>query len=66
MDDTYRIVRFFQEHEEETIETGLSLEEVQEHCSDDESSSSTCTSEEGEQRTEEFGAWFDGFRGEDC
>lgn len=68
MDDTYSIIRFFQEpaKDEEVIDTGLSLDEAKEHCSDDESSSSTCTNEEGEQRTEEFGEWFDGFRGESC
>lgn len=50
MDATYRIVRFYAPHlhkEREVIETGLSLEEAQEHCNRDD------TSEDGE--------WFDGY-----
>jgi hypothetical protein len=43
----------------ELIKHGLTLEEAQEHCSDPETSSRTCTSEEGVQRTEERGPWFD-------
>lgn len=63
---TYEIVRFCQnlKQENEVIDTGLSLEEAKEHCQDPETSSSTCTSEEGLARTEEFGDWFEGFREE--
>ena len=30
--ETYSIVRFFQNGDNEVIQTGLSLEEAQEHC----------------------------------
>ena len=55
---TYSIIRFHFDGENEVIETGLSLEEAQEHCNDDESSSSAdgCGPEPG--------AWFDGYREE--
>ena len=43
----------------ELIKHGLTLEEAQEHCSDPETSSSSCTSEEGLERTEKRGPWFD-------
>ena len=41
--DTYKIVRKFFKGEDEVIETGLTLEEAQEHCQDPETSSKTCT-----------------------
>lgn len=62
---TYSIIRFYQQQDEEVVDTGLSLEDAQEHCNDDDTSSSTCTTEEGELRTEECGPWFEGFREED-
>jgi hypothetical protein len=59
---TYKIVRFFfKEHRKETLKTGLMLEEAQEHCSDPETSSSTATSEEAQERTRTQGDWFDGY-----
>lgn len=58
----YEIVRFFQRGGNEVIATDKTLEEVEEHCSDDESSSRTCTSEAGEALTRERGTWFDGRR----
>ncbi len=58
---TYSIVRFFQSQGSETIETDLTLEEAQEHCNDPETSSRTCTSDEGTARTEQYGMWFDGY-----
>lgn len=64
-DATYRIVRFYAQHESEEIETGLTLEEAQAHCRDPETSSSTCTSEEGKKRTKKFGPWFEGYRREE-
>lgn len=42
-DTTYMIVRKFFKGESETIKTGLTLEEAQEHCEDPETSSRTCT-----------------------
>jgi hypothetical protein len=66
MDETYKIVRFYQNSSipKDIVETGLTLEEAKEHCEDDETSSKTCTSAEGLRRTEEKGAWFDGFQKE--
>jgi hypothetical protein len=45
----------------EIIETGLSLEDAQEHCNDPETSSTTCTEDEGVERTRRCGPWFDGY-----
>jgi hypothetical protein len=47
-----------------TIETGLTLEQAQKHCSDPETSSSTCTKSAGKARTKRMGAWFDGYEHE--
>ncbi len=62
---TYKIVRRYFLHDEcddrKTIETGLSLEEAQEHCSDPESSSRTCVQQEGLERTSKHGPWFDSY-----
>ena len=60
--ETYEVTRFYQDsYERDTVATGLTREEAQEMCQDDETSSRTCTSEEGLKRTEEFGNWFCGF-----
>jgi hypothetical protein len=62
MDETYCIVRFYQQgHPRQIIAEGLTLEEAQEHCNDPETSSRTCTSAEGLAHTAEYGAWFDGY-----
>lgn len=64
-DKTYKIVRFYQQnHPKEVIKTGLSFEEAQEHCNDDETSSSTCEKPENVARTEKMGEWFDGYNEE--
>ncbi len=57
----YKIVRIYQAGGRRTIEKDLTLEEAQEHCSDPETSSSTCTTSAGRKRTRERGAWFDGY-----
>ncbi len=59
----YKILRFFQneKHPTQVLETGLTLEEVQVHCKDPESSSRTCEGSEGIARTEQYGTWFDGY-----
>jgi hypothetical protein len=44
-----------------TIATGLTLEEAQAHCSDPETSSSTCTKAANKRRTALKGPWFDGY-----
>ncbi len=62
---TYKIVRMFKEgRKSKTIDTGLTLEQVQAHCRDKETSSSTCTMSEGRKRTNRYGAWFDGYEEE--
>lgn len=58
---TYKIVRHYQHHNKRTLETGLTLEQAQEHCSDPETSWQTCTSAAGQRRTRERGPWFDGY-----
>jgi len=58
--DTYKIVRFFQSRKR-TIDTGLSLDQVQAHCNDPETSSTTCTNKAGLARTRKHGDWFDGY-----
>ena len=58
---TYQIIRFFQEEDNEVIDTGLTLEQAQKHCNDPETSSSTATSADAEIITETWGAWFDGY-----
>jgi hypothetical protein len=50
MDNTYKIIRFRFDGENEIIETGLTLEEAQEHCDDPD------TRGDG---------WFDGYEQED-
>lgn len=60
---TYKIVRFFRDNPRKnfTLRTGLTLAEAQEHCSDPETSSSTCTFDDGKIRTAHNGPWFEGF-----
>ena len=61
MTETYKIKRLYMGHPPEIIATGLTLEEAQEHCNDPETSSKTCTSPEGIERTKKMGPWFDGY-----
>lgn len=67
---TYKIVRFYHgkagadghlQSTKRTIDTGLSLEQVQKHCADPESSSKDCTSAVSRARTRKHGDWFDGY-----
>jgi len=58
----YKIVRLYKnDHPRRTIASGVTLEEAQAHCSDPETSSSTCTSSAGRARTRRTGEWFDGY-----
>ena len=59
----YKLIRFYQNwpNSSAVVETGLTLEEAQAHCSDSQSSSVTCTLPEGVVRTSTFGPWFDGY-----
>jgi hypothetical protein len=64
---TYKIQRFFQSDDEETVTvmTGLTLEKAQEHCQNPETSSSTATGRYATGLTAQFGPWFDGYTKED-
>ncbi len=57
----YKIVRMYFKGVKRTIETGLTLEQAQEHCKDPETSSSTCTKAANKARTRSKGPWFDGY-----
>lgn len=47
-----------------TIARGLTLAEAQVHCSDLETSSSTCQKASNKRRTAQRGAWFDSYTAE--
>ena len=61
MSTTYQIIRFHFQGERKVIETGLTLEDAQAHCSDDETNSKTCSDETS---TANPGEWFDGYEKE--
>ena len=61
MTEKYKIVRMYFNGGSRTIETGLTLEQAQEHCRDPETSSKTATSYAARKRTERKGPWFDGY-----
>lgn len=56
----YKIVRFFRDSKR-VIKRGLTLEQAQEHCQDPQTSSRTCTTKAGKDRTRKQGDWFDGY-----
>jgi hypothetical protein len=60
---SYKIQRLYFRNDEckHTIKTGLSLEQAQAHCSNPETSSSTCTKAINKHRTRERGPWFDSY-----
>ena len=59
----YKIVRQYQSDHtrSRTITTGLTLEQAQAHCSDPETSSSTCTKSDRKRITKRNGPWFDSY-----
>lgn len=63
---TYKIVRMYMRSDvpNRTINTGLTLEQAQAHCSDPETSSRTATSAKARARTRARGPWFDGYEEE--
>jgi len=62
---TYTITRLFRDSPRRTVvKKGLTLEQAQAHCSDPETSSSTCTSAKGKRRTKTCGPWFDSYSAE--
>lgn len=60
---SYKIIRFYFNRPgyRRTIARGLTLEEAQRHCSDPETSSSTCKLPVNRRRTRQQGPWFDGY-----
>lgn len=61
---SYTVTRRFFSGESEELETGLTLAEAKELCSDAEGSSRTATSEEAMKLTRERGPWFLSFSAE--
>ena len=57
----YKIERLYFKGGKRLIMSGLTKAEAKAHCSDPESSSSTCTSKVGRARTRKLGAWFDSY-----
>ena len=58
---SYRIVRMYFDKPSRTIEARVTLEEARAHCSDPETSSSTCTKPYPKSLTKKHGEWFDGY-----
>lgn len=61
MQERYRLIRKYFNREDEILEEDLTLEQVKAHCRDPETSSSSCSSAEGYERTKKFGPWFDSY-----
>ncbi len=68
---TYKIERVFKGHgeplqgwssERKTIKKGLTLKQAQTWCRDPETSSDTCTSKAGKERTRRKGRWMDTYK----
>lgn len=59
----YRVVRLYQRAgiRRRVIINCCTLEEAQYHCSNPETSSSTCTNANGKARTQRLGPWFDAY-----
>ena len=59
----YKVVRYYERGGgiRRTIQTGLTLEQAQAHCSDPETSARTCTQAINKRRTRQRGFWFDGY-----
>lgn len=57
----YRIVRHYFKGRKRTINTGLTLEQAQAHCQNEETSSSTARTAKARAITRKHGPWFDGY-----
>lgn len=59
----YNVVRHYQERRtnRRIILRAVTLTQAQAHCSDPETSSTTCTKAAGRRRTRQLGQWFDGY-----
>ena len=62
-EELYKIVRMYARDDvkNRTLQTGLTLDEAQEHCRDPETSSRHAKSDEATQHTAKYGHWFDGY-----
>jgi len=59
---TYKVQRiFFNGSRKRTLARGLTEEQAQAHCSDPETSSSTCSKASNKARTRRLGPWFDSY-----
>jgi hypothetical protein len=58
---SYKIVRNYFNSRPRVIKRGLTLAQAQKHCSDPETSSSTCKSASKRRYTQLHGKWFDGY-----
>lgn len=60
--NTYKIIRHYKHsNRKRTIARGLTLEQAQAHCHDEETSSSTCRTARAKAITARNGPWFDGY-----
>lgn len=57
----YKVVRYYESGRHTTIKRNLSEAEAQAHCSDPETSWSTCKKAANKRRTQLRGRWFDGY-----
>jgi hypothetical protein len=60
---TYKVQRLYFRRPgvKRTLKTGLTLNQAQAHCSDPETSSSTCILAKNRRHTEQYGPWFDSY-----
>lgn len=63
MTELYNVRRLYfrQPGRKRLILSRVTLEQAQAHCSDPQTSSSTCTSSAGRARTRRMGPWFDSY-----
>jgi hypothetical protein len=61
IEPAYRIVRCYRDKPKRIMERGVTLAEAQAHCSDPETSSSTCTKPAAKAVTRRNGPWFDAY-----
>lgn len=60
----YLIRRLYFRGRSRVIKRGLTFRQARAHCSDPETSSTTCTKPAGIRRTKRMGPWFDGYEEE--
>ena len=59
----YNVIRFFADAciDNQMVRRNLTLAQAQAHCKNPETSSRTCSTREGTERTRKHGDWFDGY-----